>query len=142
MTKPINTPLDRALAFQQSALNLRAYRQEVLASNIANADTPNFKARDFDFQSALQNAVDQRQGNALPLARTDAAHLPGQPAAAGANGSGTELLYRNEHQASLDGNTVDVDVERAAFAENSVKYDASLTFINQFLKSMQNALSS
>lgn len=132
----MTNPIDKALSFQQSALNLRAYRQEVLASNIANADTPNYKARDFDFKSALQNAQ-SGQGGGLPMALTAAGHLPGNTPPAG-----TTLQYRNEHQASLDGNTVDVDVERSAFAENALHYDASVTFINHFLKSMQNALSS
>ena len=129
--------IDDALGFQQKALSLRAYRQELLASNIANADTPNYKARDIDFKSALQGALGGRGGQ-VALLRTSPRHL----AAAGANGAGTPALYRTERQSSVDGNTVDMDVERAAFAENALQYEASLTFINQFLRNMNSAMQS
>lgn len=126
--------IDDALKFHQTALGLRAYRQQVLASNIANADTPHYKARDIDFKSALQGALGGRGGR-LDMVQTAPRHLP-----AAAAGHGASLLYRGEAQSSLDGNTVDVDAERAAFAQNAVQYEASLTFINQFLRNMQSAL--
>ena len=127
--------IDNALSFQTRALGLRAYRQEVLASNIANADTPNFKARDFDFTSALKEAVAGRSNGALNLATTNARHLPGTADAAPAR-----LLYRTTVQPSVDGNTVDMDVERGQFSENAMQYEASLTFITSQIKLLQAAV--
>jgi len=131
----VTRPIDTELAFHQRALNLQDYRQQVLASNIANADTPHYKARDIDFKASLQGAMGGR-GGPLDLVRTAPRHLPaGDGAPAGA-----KLLYRTETQSSVDGNTVDMDVERAAFAENAVRYEASLTFINGTLRSIRAAL--
>jgi flagellar basal-body rod protein FlgB len=127
---------DRQLGFQQNALNLRSYRQEVLAGNIANADTPNYKARDINFRDALLGAQDGIQQK-LAMTTTSSGHLqPGNPPQAG----DAYLKYRGESQSAVDGNTVDMDTERAAFAENSVKYEASLTFINGQIRSMQQAI--
>ncbi|MBX3678380.1 MAG: flagellar basal body rod protein FlgB [Rhodocyclaceae bacterium] len=127
-----------ALGFHQKALALRAYRQEVLASNIANADTPHYKARDIDFKASLQGAMGGQggPGGQFDLARTSARHLPSSGSAPG----GARLLYRTESQSSVDGNTVDMDVERAAFAENAVQYEASITFINSMLRTLQSAM--
>lgn len=132
----MNTQLDNALRFHQTALNLRAQRQEILAANIANADTPNYKARDIDFGSNLRGALQGRVGRPIALATSSAGHI-------GASGIATNpyMLYRNEEQASVDGNTVNMDVERANFAENSVQYEASITFINGLLRTMQQAVS-
>jgi flagellar basal-body rod protein FlgB len=127
--------LDDPLRFHQAALRLRAQRQEILAANIANGDTPHFKARDLDFKAALQGALGGR-GGSLALARTAPRHLP---ASTGASFPGP-LLYRGETQSSVDGNTVDLDVERAQFAENAIQYEASLTFINGLLRTMQTAI--
>jgi flagellar basal-body rod protein FlgB len=117
--------IDDALKFHQTALGLRAYRQQVLASNIANADTPNYKA------------VGGRGGRLDWVLRAPR-HLP----AAGSGPHGATLLYRGETQSSVDGNTVNLDTERAAFAENAVQYEASLTFISQFMRNIQSALQS
>ena len=128
--------IDNALGFHQTALNLQAHRQQLLASNIANADTPNYKARDVDFRGALMGALGDRSGP-LALATTSArhvAHMPGMPYDAFTG-------YRQELQSSVDGNTVNMDVERAAYAENSVHYEASITFINGLLSGMQRAIS-
>lgn len=130
--------IDDGLGFHQKALALRAYRQEVLASNIANADTPHYKARDIDFKASLQGAMGGKGGTGgqLDLVRTAPRHLQsGNGAAAGAR-----LLYRTESQSSVDGNTVDMDVERAAFAENAIQYEASITFINGMLRTLQSAM--
>ncbi len=138
--------LDSAFFFQQQALNLRAYRQEVLASNIANNDTPNYKARDFDFAAALKQAVTGRgegvsagagvgAGSGLDLARTSEGHLPGSLTTGIA-----PLAYRQPVQPSVDGNTVDMDVERAAFSENAVQYQSGVTFITHHLRILQAAL--
>lgn len=130
--------LDSELNFTQKALNLRTYRQELLASNIANADTPNYKACDIDFKSALDNALAGRTEGALGMARTSAAHLPGTEASAFAGA----LKYRTEFQSAVDGNTVNMDVERAAFAENSLHIEALLTFVRGDFKDLQTALTS
>ncbi len=116
--------LDGALRFHQEALNLRAERQKVLASNIANADTPNYKARDFDFSAELSRAMQQgRPGDGgLALARTSGQHI----AAQAPTSAGRDLLYRIPDQPSLDGNTVDMNRERAQFADNAVRYQAGL----------------
>ena len=127
--------LDETLRFHQTALNARAYRQQVIASNIANADTPNFKARDVDFREALTGALGGAT-RGLPLKTTAQRHIAG----AAANPLEASLKYRNEVQGAVDGNTVNMDTERAAFAENSVQYQASVTFINGLLRSMQMAV--
>lgn len=127
---------DDVVGFHQAALGLRGQRQSILASNIANADTPNYKARDIDFAAALRGAVQGRVGQPLALATTSGRHIAmsGMP-------TSSNLQYRPESQSSVDGNTVDMDVERSAMAENSLHYEASLTFINGLLKSMQQAVS-
>lgn len=130
--------LDQLLHFQHTALNLRAYREQLISSNIANADTPNYKARDIEFGSALQKAL-QGGGSAdqrVDLQLTSSRHIP----ASAAIPLPTQVKFRTELQSSVDGNTVDMDTERAAFAENSVQYEASLTFINGMLKTMQMAV--
>ena len=129
-------PIDNALKFHAEALNLRAFRQELLAANIANADTPGYKARDIDFRKALEDAFAGRSPT-VQLAQTARGHV--QPAGAAAAAGGTPQ-YRTVVQASLDGNTVDMDVERAQFAENAIRYEANLTFINSQLKAMLAAL--
>jgi flagellar basal-body rod protein FlgB len=129
--------LDDLLNFHQQALHIREQRQQVLASNIANADTPNYKARDLDFKAALQGAL-QGTGAAggVTMATTEPGHLAGKPGmAADAN-----LLYRNPAQGSVDGNTVDMDAERAAFADNAVHYEFNLTRISQQIKSMLSVI--
>jgi len=128
--------LDNALSFHQAALNARAYRQQVVASNIANADTPNFKARDVDFRAALNAALGGKATDTLPLVTTAARHISG----ASGNPLDASLKYRQEEQGAVDGNTVNMDTERAAFAENAVQYQASVTFINGLLRSMQIAV--
>jgi flagellar basal-body rod protein FlgB len=123
--------------FNQTALALRQQRQEVLAANIANADTPHYKARDFDFNQALKEAMGGGGNLRLPptqLNLTSARHIPG-----GAQSKGTaELLYRQPAQPSLDGNTVDMDVERVQFADNTARYQADLSIISARLKSLRS----
>ncbi|GAB2182543.1 flagellar basal body rod protein FlgB [Denitratisoma sp. agr-D3] len=128
--------LDREFGVKQSALNLRAYRQELLASNIANADTPYFKARDIDFKSAFQNVMSGRNTGSVELARTSSAHIQGQ-----SDGQfDPQAQYRTEYQGAVDGNTVNIDVERGAFAENSIHMEALLTFLKDSIKEMQTAI--
>lgn len=126
---------EKYLSVQRSALNARTYRQELLASNIANADTPHFKARDIDFKSALQGAL-AGSSSGINMKLTSPRHLEGQkePQYGGA------LRYRTEYQSAVDGNTVDMDIERSAFVENSTHMSASLTFIKDMLKEMATAI--
>lgn len=132
--------LDQTFAFHEQAVRLRAQRHELLSSNIANADTPNFKARDIDFQSALKQAVEVRSGKgAAPLVTTSAKHMTAQGSPAGGLPH-AEALYRNVQQASLDGNTVDMDVERMQFMNNTMHYDANLTFLSARIKSLMSAI--
>ena len=128
--------IDDALRFNQTALNLRAARQELIASNIANADTPNFKARDIDFASALKGAM---SGSApkLALAATAASHLG---AGDGKTVMGAPLQYRHAAQPSADGNTVDMDVELAQFADNALRYEASVKFISGNISKILDAI--
>jgi flagellar basal-body rod protein FlgB len=124
---------DNAFGIHETSLVLRGQRASVLAANIANADTPNYKARDLDFQAVLNGELD---AVGLPLARTTGAHL-------GAEAGVIEgaLKYRNPWQRSLDGNTVEAQVEHAAFGENAVRYQASLMFINRRIATIELALS-
>ncbi len=131
----MKSSLDQILGFHEKALDLRAQRQQLIASNIANADTPHYKARDIDFRAAM----DAAQGSHTPsggLARTVAGHLQGT----GSSVAGAPLLYRSTVQASIDGNTVDMDVERAHFADNALRYEANLTFISSQIKTMLSAI--
>ena len=125
-------PLDKLFQFHQNALNVRTLRQQLLASNIANADTPGYKARDIDFAAALREASAGR--NATLSASSDR-HL-----SATTQDAPAAVSYRSAQQPSVDGNTVDMDVERNRFAENAVHIDANLTFINAQMKLMLAAL--
>ncbi|MGB7757776.1 MAG: flagellar basal body rod protein FlgB [Salinisphaera sp.] len=134
--------LTESLNFYSQALNLRAERQKVLASNIANSDTPGYKARDFDFSSALHAAVDGRQPQAeggLSLATTEPGHIAGQGPSTSAAG-GVDLAYRNPTQPSLDGNTVDMNAERVQFMDNSVHYRADLQILGSQIKGLKSAM--
>jgi flagellar basal-body rod protein FlgB len=132
--------LDETLRFHQTALSMRAQRQELLASNIANADTPNYKARDVDFTAALQNALARPSAStATPgLAKTAAAHLSGTSVTSAIGG--LPLMYRTAPQGSVDGNTVDMDIERNQFTDNALRYEAGLTLINSQIKGLLTAI--
>ena len=132
--------LDDYLRFQQTALSLRSQRQELLASNIANADTPNYKARDIDFASALQDSLSRNAAPGGVLATTDPAHFPQGTATGDTLPDGTPIQYRGVVQGSADNNTVDMDVERNQFTDNAVRYEASLTLINQQVRAMLAAV--
>lgn len=123
---------------QETALKLRAARQELLAANIANADTPNYKARDVDFQSAFQSALAGQ--SSATLATTNARHLQ-------ANSSvdifpASAVLYRAPTQSSIDGNTVNMDEEMVAFSDNALRYQAALTFMQKRIEGLSNAIKS
>ncbi|ADE15412.1 flagellar basal-body rod protein FlgB [Nitrosococcus halophilus Nc 4] len=125
---------DSALGIHPYALSLWSRRAELLAANLANADTPGYKARDIDFKTALQQA--QGQGAALPLQVTHGRHLP----SAAGHPPGGEALYRLPLQASIDGNTVDSQVEHGKFMQNALQYQASLHFLSGSFKGLQSAL--
>ena len=124
--------LTDSLDFHTQALVLRAERQRVIAGNIANADTPGYQARDFDFASALRAATSNSttgEGIAQGLVRSGGRAEP-------------VLRYAVPSQTNLDSNTVDMDRERAAFADNSVKYESTLRFINGSVRTMLDAMKS
>lgn len=139
--------LDETLRFHETALSLRAQRQQMLASNIANADTPNYKARDVDFGKALQGAL-SRAGQTGPsgpatqaapsnMVLTSAAHLA--PKGSVSIG-GLQPQYRSVVQGSVDGNTVDMDIERNQFTDNALRYEAGVTFVASKLKGLLTAI--
>ena len=120
--------------FHAQALMLRAQRQQVLASNIANADTPGYVARDFDFAAALKNA--QSGGQLGTVALTDARHM----SLDGSDPLKPRLAYTVQTEPSQDGNSVDLDRERANFVDNSIRYESTLRFINGHVKTMLSAI--
>jgi len=119
-------------AQHEQALRFRETRNRILASNIANADTPNYKARDVEFGSALKNA----QSGQLSLQKTSELHI----SSLNTNRIDAEVKYRVPTQPSLDGNTVQTDVEQAAFAENAVQYRTSLAFLDGQIRGIRYAL--
>ena len=134
--------LGDSLDFQSQALVLRAERQRLLASNIANADTPGYVARDMDFSSALRAATGTATVAGAAAAAVQAAL--GQAGQGNGFSASTEtfLRYAAPSQSNLDGNSVDMDRERASFADNSVKYEATLRFINSHVRTMLDAMKS
>ncbi len=124
---------DRALGLQESALKLRVQRANVLSSNLVNADTPNYKARDFDFQQALAS----RMGNRPTITRsTHEKHFGRTQGGVSAH----EFLYRVPSQPSIDGNTVEEDAEHAEFMKNNMEFQAAFTFLNGRIKGLKKAI--
>lgn len=121
---------ERALNLHAQALELRSRRTEMLAANLANADTPGYRARDLDFKTTMAHAM----GASQPLQATHAHHLQAPGSNAG------ELLYRMPSQMSLDGNTVETEQEKAAFADNALRYQVSLQFMNSRVKGLLSAI--
>jgi flagellar basal-body rod protein FlgB len=122
---------DRLFGIHEQALHLRAYRSQVLASNLANADTPGYKARDFDFRALLR----RQSPAAVRLAATHSGHIqPDRHVVPSA-----QMQYRIPHQPSLDGNTVEVEREQSAFSENAMRYQATLRFIDSRVKGIKKA---
>ncbi|MAL98383.1 flagellar basal body rod protein FlgB [Hydrocarboniclastica marina] len=123
-----------ALGIHEQALNVRSQRAEVLANNLANADTPGFKARDFDFKAALNQA----SNNQMKMQTTQGNHLTGSAGAAGAPDQ--ELLYRTPLQPSLDGNTVDSQMELSAYMRNAMDFQSSFQFLNSKFQGLSRAI--
>jgi flagellar basal-body rod protein FlgB len=132
---PLN--LDAYLGVQQDALKVQSKRMEVLAKNLANVDTPNYKAQDIDFKTALAQAGSP--GSSLALTTTTANQI-GNNATTGDVENSAALKYRVPLAPSLDGNTVDAQLEQAAFADNTVRYQATLTFLSGSLKDLVTAI--
>ena len=126
--------LDNYFGVHEQALRVRATRAQLLAQNIANADTPHYKARDIDFSAALANAGQQL--NPAHLRVTDAAHI----AAPEQERFGADILFRTPRAASLDGNTVDSEYEKSEFLRNAVEYQASLKFLDGKIRSLMTAI--
>jgi len=143
--------LTDSMQFSAEALKLRARRQEVLTSNISNVDTPNYKAIDFKFEDALKAATGEKGPMGSPanpslgngagaLAVTHNGHITGK---GNAGQSTAEMLqFRRGNNAAIDGNSVDIERERAAFAENTVKYEAALRAINGRISTLKQAMGS
>ena len=130
--------LEQDLSVVSQAMNLRSQRHQLLASNIANADTPHYKARDFNFETAMQNAMAGRMdAGGIALAQTSAGHIAG-----GSSSGAAAIQYRQETQSAVDGNTVDMDVERAQIAENAMQYQILTQLISDKFKGMRSALAS
>ncbi len=124
---------DSYLGVHQPALHLRAKRAQVLASNLANVDTPHFKARDINFTDALKSA--SMGPGARAMRATHAKHIQPEQFI-----SGYELKYRNPYQDSLDGNTVEHQVEMAAYSDNAMRYLASLRFVSGKFNTLRTAI--
>lgn len=137
--------LTQGLDFQSKALVVRAERQRLLASNIANADTPGYQGRDINFQAAMADALSQNQSirpapasTAGRAGQTNPAHLPLQSKTGSLDGSAQ--AYTVQTQPAMDGNSVDLDRERSSFVDNSVRYEATLRFINGSSRTMLSAI--
>ena len=122
---------EQALGIHPQAMMLRARRAELLAANLANADTPNYQARDIDFRTVLSD-----QGDGGRLRATHGGHIR----TGAADFMGAELMYRVPQQPSIDQNTVDVNAERARFVDNSMRYQASLRFLDGRFSGLKAAL--
>ncbi|MAD45772.1 MAG: flagellar basal body rod protein FlgB [Oceanospirillaceae bacterium] len=121
-----------ALGVHDSALQLRAARAEILANNLANSDTPGYKARDINFQAVL--AGETAAHSSLGMNRTQKGHLEGKREV------DEDLLYRNPSQPSIDGNTVDSQIEQALFTRNTLNYNTSFEFLSSKFKGMKGAI--
>ncbi|WP_268800265.1 flagellar basal body rod protein FlgB [Pseudomonas huanghezhanensis] len=127
---------ENALGIHEKALNFRAQRAEVLANNITNADTPNYKARDLDFSKVLAAENEKSTKGSFALNTTNSHHIE----AAGMGNEDGSLLYRTPSQPSLDQNTVDTQVENANYAENAIGFQASFTLLNSKFKGLVSAI--
>ena len=122
-----------ALGLHPDALNVRSKRSEILANNLANSDTPGYKARDLDFKGILKGEYENRQR--MDLARTSQRHIP-----AAAIVMDQSLKFRTPHQPSIDGNTVETNIEQAEFAKNSMDFQSSFTFLDSRFKGLMKAM--
>ncbi len=126
---------EKAFSIHDDAMIMRARRSSILASNIANADTPNYKARDINFKAVLSSMQQSQPGDTLKLAGTHRNHM-----SMASSKMNPTIQYRNPLHASLDGNTVDSHVEQAKFTENALQYQTSFTFLNGRIQGIVSAL--
>ena len=130
--------LDNIFGIHEQALKLRAQRTELLASNLANADTPGYKAKDIDFESALRGAMGGSAGaDSTAMRTTHSGHIQDL---SGGGGLDSWIKYRVPHQPALDGNTVETHIEQAAFARNAVEYQATLQFLSGKSRKLMQAI--
>jgi flagellar basal-body rod protein FlgB len=130
--------LDQYIGVHAAALDVRGRRTELIANNLANADTPGYKARDIDFREAMARASGEKATQGVHLTTTQPGHLGGTASADAA--TSPDLKYRTPLAPALDGNTVDTQLEQAAFAENAVRYQATLTFLNNKFRGLMTAI--
>jgi len=129
----MQTRLDKEVGFMEQGLRLRSQRQQVLATNIANADTPNYKAQDLDFNQALKSALSGTSSSS-GLVATNPRHVTDVT-------QGSALVQaRKQLQSSADGNTVDMDVEQSQFAENALQYETLVSIINSHFKNINSVM--
>ncbi len=131
---------NNALGVHSDAMQLRAKRAEILANNLANSDTPGFKARDINFQAMLDKATKKQSAssaNSLAMAATNNAHI--SSSSMGSSFS-NELMYRNPSQPSVDGNTVDTQIEQTIFSRNAMDYNTSFEFLSKKFKGLKSAI--
>jgi len=133
---PLN--LDQYVSVHATALDVRARRGELIANNLANADTPGYQARDIDFRQAMARAAGEKPTSGVHLSTTNAGHIGGNTSADAVHNA--DLKYRTPLAPALDGNTVDAQVEQASFAENAVRYQATLTFLNSKFRGLLTAI--
>ena len=129
----MQTRLDREIGFMEQGLKLRSQRQQVLATNIANADTPNYKAQDIDFNKAMKSAL-SGTGTNSGLVTTNPRHVTDVSQGA------AQVQARKQLQNSADANTVDMDVEQSQFAENALQYETLVTLINSNFKNINSVM--
>ncbi|WP_293371748.1 flagellar basal body rod protein FlgB [Nevskia sp.] len=132
--------LDPIFGIHADAMNVQRRRMEVLSANIANADTPGFQARDVDFAAVLSSAAKGTATSAPRQLATDARHIPLTLNNIGGLNDGSQLAYRVATQPSVDGNTVDVQVEQAKFADAALHYQASLQFADGRIRGLMTAI--
>lgn len=127
---------ESALGIHDDALMVRSQRAQVLANNIANADTPNYKARDLDFKSILGGQGASEQAPVMDMAKTQSGHASGvvDP------GFAAELMYRTPLQPSIDGNTVDMQIETADYAKNAMDFQTSFMLLNRKFSGLTKAI--
>lgn len=131
--------LDTMIGFHRQVLNIRDTRQRILAVNIANSDTPNYQARDIDFNAELNKALHQTQTRSVSSVALTATN-PNHIALNSLGFAHQNLLYRIPYQSSADGNTVDMDTERVEMMDNSVRYQSGLTFLGAQFKNLSSVL--
>jgi flagellar basal-body rod protein FlgB len=127
---------DKALGIHESALHFRSERASVLANNLANIDTPNFKAKDLDFKQALNQKMNASKSHEFDLATTQLRHIDGS----GFSMDEGDVLYRTPQQPSIDGNTVEDQIEHAEYMKNALAFQSSFQFLNSKFTGLRTAI--